>query len=172
MTRVRSLMAGVLVAGLLAGGVASAQGPGNPQRPGGPGGRFAGPIGPGGRGIAGLPLRELKLTDAQRQQIDSILERRRAEDDSLQTKLRAAFDAQRKAMETVPVNEGAIRVAMQELSALEADAAVKAAYVRAEVWGVLTADQQATVKKLQAERDRRAAERPAPGARRGGRTNN
>jgi periplasmic protein CpxP/Spy len=47
-----------------------------PQGPGGRGG-FGGPMGPGGPGM-GLPmLRELNLTDAQRDQIRAITEQRR-----------------------------------------------------------------------------------------------
>ena len=75
----RSLTAGALVVGMLAGGAVFAQGP----RGGGPGrGGRAG--GPGG----GLPLASLSLTQAQQDAIATIRERNRAEMEVLQARMR------------------------------------------------------------------------------------
>jgi Spy/CpxP family protein refolding chaperone len=143
--------AGVLMAGLLAGGAVFAQGPGGPGGRGGPGrgGRF------GGAGDLALPLRELNLSDAQRQQVRDIVTRHAEQDRQVQERLRAAMDAQRKAVETLPVNEGAIRAASADLANAEADAAIARAHLRADVFQVLTPEQQDQAKKLQAQVPRR-----------------
>jgi periplasmic protein CpxP/Spy len=162
MIRFRFLTAGILIAGLLAGGAAFAQGPAGPGAPGGGfGGRGGrgGPGAPGGPGELGLPLQQLNLSDAQRQQIRDLVQRRLEESRDNQERVRAAQEVQRKAMDALPVNEGAIRAAAQDLAAAQADAAVQQAHVRAEVFALLTADQQAQVKKLVAEREARAGER-------------
>jgi Spy/CpxP family protein refolding chaperone len=157
MTRFRSLTGGLVIAGLLAGGVASAQGPG-PGRPGGPAGR-GGRGGPGGAGELGLPLAQLNLTDAQRQQIRDLTQRRLEAGAQVQERLRAALDARRKATEALPVNEGAIRATTADLVAAETEVAILQAHLRAEVVALLTPEQQDQLKKVQAERAERLAER-------------
>jgi Spy/CpxP family protein refolding chaperone len=67
MTRFRSLGVAAVLATILAGGAAFAQGPDDSRV----GRRFGGPG--FGRG-AGLPLRELNLTDAQRQQVRTLMQ--------------------------------------------------------------------------------------------------
>jgi periplasmic protein CpxP/Spy len=151
MNRFQGTVAGVLIAGMLAGGVAFAQGP----RGGGPGGP-----GRGGRiGAPGMALRQLNLTEAQEEQIRSIRERERADAQAAQEALRKAHDAQRDAIETVPVNEGLVRQTTQALADAQSDLALQQARVFNEVWAVLTPAQQAQAKKLRAERDARQADR-------------
>jgi Spy/CpxP family protein refolding chaperone len=154
MIRFRNLTAGVLVAGLLASGTAFAQGPGAFGRGGGRGGR------PGGPGDLGLPLAQLNLSDSQRQQIRELTQRRLQEGESVQTRLRAATEARRAAMEASPVNEGAIRSTTADLVAAETEAAILQAHLRADVLALLTPDQQDQVKKLQAERAASVTDRP------------
>ena len=161
MNRFRSLTAGVLVAGLVASGVAFAQAP---PAPGGPAGapafdRGGRPGGPGGRGDVGLPLRQLNLSDAQRQQIRDLVQLRLQAGKDVQDRLRTARDAMRQATEALPMNEGAIRAAAQTLSLAEADAAVQQARVRDEVFALLTPDQQAHARKLQQDREARVSAR-------------
>jgi periplasmic protein CpxP/Spy len=151
MIRFRVLTGAALIA-LLAGGAAFAQAP---ARPGGAGGSGRGVRGPGGPGGAGLPLAQLNLTDAQREQIRSITEQRPDQGQQLQERLRAAVDAQRKAVETLPVNEGAIRAAAQELALAEAEVAIQRAHTRADVFAILTPEQQEQVKTLQDHRGAR-----------------
>jgi periplasmic protein CpxP/Spy len=147
MNRFQGTVAGVLIAGVLAGGVAFAQGP----RGGGPGGP-----GRGGRmGAPGMALRQLNLTDAQEEQIRGIRERERADVQQAQDALRKAFDAQRDAIEAVPVNEGLVRQTTQALADAQTELALQQARVFNEVWSVLTPAQQAEAKKLQAEREAR-----------------
>jgi Spy/CpxP family protein refolding chaperone len=159
MTRFRSLAAGVLVAVVLASGAALAQGPGRPAGPGGRGGRPGGPGGPGGPGDLGLPLAQLNLTDSQRQQIRELTQRRLPDGQPVQERLRTAMDARRAAMDTIPVNEGAIRATAADLAAAETEAAILQAHLRADVFALLTPEQQDQAKKLQAQRDARVDDR-------------
>jgi len=150
MIRFRTVTAGVLVAGFLAGGAAFAQGAGGPGRPGsGRAGRFGGP---GGPGELGLPLAQLNLSDSQRQQIRDLTRARRQDGEQVQARLRTAMDARRAAIEASPVNEGAIRATTADLVAAETEVAILEAHLRADVLALLTPEQQDQVKKLQAER--------------------
>ena len=156
MVRSRRLMIGAAAAGLLVATLAFAQGPrGGGRGPGGPGGfGMGGPGGPFGMGGPGLGLGMVDLTDAQQQQVRDIRMRNREALEDTATRLKTAQDAQRKAMETLPVDEGQIRAAAQLVADVEADAAVQAARLRAEIWSVLTPAQQAQVTK---QRDTREA---------------
>lgn len=155
MTRAHFLTVGVLAGSLALGVAAFAQGPGGA---GGRVGRFgaAGPGGFRGPGAAiGLPVRELNLSDAQQDQIRDIVQRHRDEMRTAQDHLRTARDAQRKAVETVPVDEGAIRAMTQQLADAETEAAILQARVHSEVWSILTADQQEQARKLESQRESR-----------------
>jgi Spy/CpxP family protein refolding chaperone len=148
----RSLTAGVVVVGLLATGIAFAQGP-----RGGPGGRGRGDgFGPGALGI---PLRQLSLTEAQRTQLEQIRDQHRADMESAMKKLAAARQTQRAAVESVPVDEAKITSLTQDLTQAEVDVAIQTARLNAAVWGVLTDAQKAEVTKLRAERQVRTVER-------------
>jgi protein CpxP len=146
MTRFRSLTAAVAVVALLAGGLVYAQGP-RGGRPGGPGGR--GPL-------AGLPLRELQLTDAQQEQVRQIRSRHETQMREAMTKLETARRAQQKAVETVPADEAQITSLTQDMVQAEVDVAIQASRLNSEIWSVLTPDQQSQLKKLRAERQARA----------------
>jgi Spy/CpxP family protein refolding chaperone len=149
MNRVRYFAAGAVVAAMLATAAGTyAQGPRGGR--GGPGGApFGGPE-------LGLPLAGLNLTDAQQQQVRDIRERHRDEAQQIAGRLRTAMEAQRKAVETTPVNESLIRSTTQELAEVQADAAVAQARVRSEIVSILTAEQQAQLAKVQADRQARA----------------
>ena len=71
--------------------------------------RGGGPFG------AGLPLRELQLTDAQQQQIRDIRSRHETEIREATSRVEAARNAQRKAVETIPANEAQITALTQDL---------------------------------------------------------
>jgi periplasmic protein CpxP/Spy len=134
--------AAVAVVALLAGGLVYAQGP-RGGRPGGPGGR--GPL-------AGLPLRELQLTDAQQEQVRQIRSRHETQIREAMTKLETARRAQQKAVETVPADEAQITSLTQDMVQAEVDAAIQASRLNSEIWSVLTPDQQSQLKKLRADR--------------------
>src|SRR5437868_6103243 len=126
------------------------------QGPGGGGGRgpgrFGGPLGAGGPMGMLPPMlgRELQLTDAQRDQIKSIADSHRDEWKALADRQRAAHEALQAAVTAEAVNESAIREKSAELAAVEADAAVARAHAHAEIVQILTADQKAKLKELEA----------------------
>lgn len=162
MTRSRmvKVVTGAVAAIALAATVAFAQGP----RGGfGPGHGGFGPGGPGGRagmmGPGGLGLGQADLTDAQEQQVRDIRMRHQEAMAAVGERLRAAHEAQRKAVEAMPMDEGAIRAAVGAAAEVEADAAVQMARIRAEIWAVLTPEQQAAAAKRLATRDARMQER-------------
>src|SRR5688500_10276776 len=156
MKRVHVITAAILTAVMSVGGAALAQGP----RAGGPGGPGrAG--GAAGRGLSGLPLAALDLTQAQQDLIRDIRQRHSEEVRSVETRARAAHDAQRQAIEAIPLNEAAIRSTTLALAEVQADLAVLQARVQNEVFAALTPEQQARVKQARAEREKRAQERQA-----------
>jgi protein CpxP len=112
-----------------------------------------------GRGLEGLPLRGLDLTDAQREQVRGIMTARQADFKAIGERLRTAHDAQRQAVTRVPVDENEIRARVSEASAVEADFAILRARIHEQVYQVLTPEQQAKAKTLAAERQKRRAER-------------
>ena len=109
--RYRYVLAGVLVALIVAAGALYAQDGGVR--------RFRGP-GPGGPGI-GVPLQALNLTEAQREQVRQVTEQHREQTRPLIERLRASQLARRQAIETMPVDEGRIRAAMQDAGASTAN---------------------------------------------------
>jgi periplasmic protein CpxP/Spy len=151
MVRFRSLTIGLVVAALLATGVAFAQGP-----RGGPGGRGRGGV--GGPGI-GLPLAALNLTEAQRTQIQEIRDRHRDELSAAMTTLEKARRAQQAAIEKVPADEAQITSLTQDMTQAQVDVAIQSARMHTEVWSVLTPEQRAEVTKRRAERQARLEER-------------
>jgi periplasmic protein CpxP/Spy len=157
MTRFRTLTLTAVLAALLAGGVAFAQGPGR-RGPGGFNG--PGPGGPGGPG--GLPLQALNLSDAQKDQIKQLTEQYRQQDQNVAEQLRSAMEAQRKAVETMPVDEGLIRSTTQALVEAQTEMAIQQARLRSDIFALLTPDQQAQASKLQAERNQRLQQRQRP----------
>lgn len=125
------------------------------------GGRAGGPAGfgrIGGPGL-GLPLRELNLTEAQQQQVKGIEQQHRPAAQQIAERLRTAMDAQRKAIEADPVNDGLIRSTTQQLADVQADAAIERAHLRSDILAILTPDQQAQVKKLEGDRQSREHQR-------------
>ena len=121
-------------------------GPGGPGMRGGPGGMF------------GLPLRELELTDAQREQVKAIMESHREGQKAAGDKLMAARKALHEAVAAEAFDEAAIRAAAGELGTAEADAAVLRARIHAEVFAILTPEQVKKAKALRAEMENRAKE--------------
>jgi periplasmic protein CpxP/Spy len=142
MNRFRSLATGVALVALLATSVAYAQGP----RGGGRGGRGFGPGGPG------LALNELNLTEAQREQVREIRDRYQEQIQALSRHLGDLAAKQRQAIETVPVNETLITSATQDMTQSQVDVAIQEARINADIWSVLTPEQQAKATKLRAER--------------------
>ena len=150
MNRLRWLTTAVAVVALLVGGLVYAQGP-RGGRPGGPGGR--GPL----AGL-GMPLRELQLTDAQKEQVRQIRSRHDAQIRDAMVRLETARRAQQKAVQTVPADEAQITSLTQDMVQAEVDAAIQASRLNSEIWTVLTPDQQSQLKKLREARQARAGQ--------------
>ena len=127
---------------------------GGPDGFGGPGRGRGGPGGPGGP-LAGLPLRELNLTDAQREQVKQIVDARQQEMRAIGERAMAAREALHAATTAPSFDEGLIRAKAAEAAAIEADMAVSRARIFADVFQLLTPQQQAKVKELNDSRPRR-----------------
>jgi Spy/CpxP family protein refolding chaperone len=147
-------VAGALVAAvLLVGTVAEVSAQGGRGRPGfarggGPGG--LGLLGPGGAGIEGA-----NLTEAQQDQVKSIVDARRDE-------LRGLLDRQALARRTLAASAetGAVdEAAAAEVGQASGALALAEARLRAEVLQILTPEQRAAVQKRSAERAERFKER-------------
>jgi protein CpxP len=146
----RTLAAGaaiLLVAGLSAG--VYAQDPGR-----------RGPMGRARHGMFGSPsLRQLDLTEAQREQVREIRQRYEAQRRDAGEQLRKAHQAQRAAVEALPVNEGLIRSTTQALATAQTEMALLHARVHSDVWAILTPEQQEKAKQLRAQRETRMKQR-------------
>ena len=105
--------------------------------------------------LGGLPLRELNLTDAQREQVRQIVDSRQQETRAIGERAMAAREALRAATTSPSFDEGLIRARAAELAAIDADLAVAQARIFADVYQMLTPEQQAKVKELSGSRPRR-----------------
>ena len=155
MTRMTKAVSGALSLGLVAALAVPVLAQGPDSRRHGKRGGF-GRVGPG---AAGLPLRQLELTDAQREQVRGIVTARSAEMKTIHEKLRAARGAEHAAVTRIPVDENEVRARVTEAAAIEADLAVIRARVHEQIYQVLTPEQQQKAKTLQAERQKQRAER-------------
>lgn len=147
-----------LIVGATAALGAREQGPGG-FRPGGGFGR-RGPGGPGPGGPGGLVpgLRELDLTEAQREQVKAVMESHKAEFEAQAQKLGPAHQALGEVITAETLDETAIRQRAAELATVEADGAVLQAKVHAQVWVLLTPEQQQKARDLKAQRAQRRSE--------------
>ena len=156
MDRVRKIVVTAGIVAVMAGGAVAIFAQGGPGRGAGP----LGPGGPGGRGFAaGFALGQLDLSDAQKQQVRDIMQRHRQQSQPVMDRLQQAMRAQRAAINAVPVNEAAVRQAATALAAVEADMAVDQARMHADIFSILTVEQQEKAKQLEAQGQARAQER-------------
>lgn len=150
----RVLIAAGIVAAVAGGAVALAQAP----APGGPGVHGPGRGGRGGPG-ADVGLRGVDLTDAQRDQVRAIHESHRSEFDAARTKLRDAHRAFAEATGAATIDEAAIRARSAEVAAAMADEAILRAKVRAEVFAILTPEQQQKANEVRSSMPQRRQRR-------------
>jgi protein CpxP len=120
-------------------------------------GGVGGPGGFGGFGHRqGLEmLRQLDLTDQQRQQVRTIMENHKSDFQQVRQRIRTAVEAQHAAATATPPDEATIRAKATEVGTAEGDLAVLLARVRTEVFQILTPEQQAKSQELQAQRAQR-----------------
>lgn len=123
------------------------RGPGGPGMPGRPGGPMGGP----GDVLGPMMLGRLDLSDAQREQVRTIVESHRDELRELGERGMHARQALEAAVMANVFDEAAIRAAAAEVGVVEADMAVARARISAEVHQVLTAEQQAKLEQLRAQ---------------------
>ena len=91
---------------------------------------------------------ELELSDSQQSQIRGIL---KTHADEIETQVKAGMESRaalHDAILTQPTDEAAIRLRAQELGAVHGDGAMLFAKIRAEIWPILSADQQQKVATL------------------------
>jgi Spy/CpxP family protein refolding chaperone len=163
-----TLGAGLIALGVSAGAYVHAQDQNTNPQPAPFRGRGLGPGGPG-RGPGGpmgmLPMLGpwLGLTDAQKDQVKAIADAHKDEWKALADRGRTAHLALDAAITADAVDDALIRQKSAEASAVDADAAVARAHAHAEVLQILTADQKAQLKTMQAQMKQHAA-----GQRRGG----
>jgi protein CpxP len=102
-----------------------------------------------------LGLRGVDLTDAQREQVRSIMESHKTEMDEAGTKLRDAHRAFAEAVQAATVDEATVRARSTAVATAMADDALLRAKIRAEVQAILTPEQQQQLKQRRGEGPRR-----------------
>jgi periplasmic protein CpxP/Spy len=105
--------------------------------------------------LGGLPLRELNLTESQREQVRTIVESRESETRAIGERAMAAREALHAATTSPSFDEGLVRTRAAEVAALDADLAVARARIFADVFQILTPEQQAKAKEISGSRPRR-----------------
>jgi periplasmic protein CpxP/Spy len=120
--------------GMMRGG-----GPGGPGMMGGPGGML---------GMFGRGMRELNLTDAQREQIRTIAGSHKADFDAIGERMRTAREALHDATTAGTADEATIRAKAAAVAAVDADVAVLQWKLHTEVSAILTPEQLQKAKEL------------------------
>src|SRR3954454_12479294 len=98
-------------------------------------------------------LKEVGMTDAQKDQIRGIMREQRPQLRPLRKQMVEERRALRTTIEASPVNESAIRTQAARVAQVQADLAVKRAQIADRVRGVLTPEQQAKLKEIKAQCD-------------------
>jgi protein CpxP len=105
--------------------------------------------------------KELQLTAQQKQQIKEIFARNRPQNDPLMKQMHTERRALRTLIQADAIDETAIRAQSAKIAVVEADLAVQRARIAREVRAILTPEQIAKEKELQAQRDSKMEERAA-----------
>src|SRR4029079_14565147 len=137
------MMKRVVIAAALAAALAGGSALAIAQPPqGGPGMRGPGgpPGGPGGP-MMDFGLRAIDLTDAQKEQVRTIMDSHKAEFDQVRTRMRDAQRAFGAATQADTIDEAAIRTQATAVAGVMADVAILRAKVHGEVLQILTAEQ-------------------------------
>ena len=120
-------------------------------RDGPPGLRWEMPGGRAGSPAWMLPLRQLDLTDAQRQEVRAIFDQNQSMLRATGEQLGRAKQALHEVVTSDWVNESEIRARAETLGLAEGEAAVVRADLYVQLWRILTPAQQARVQEIEAE---------------------
>ena len=147
----RILVAAGLIAALAGSSLVMAQSQPGPRRPGiserrGPAGRV--PLG----NLRELGLRGIDLTDAQREQVRTIMQTHQSQFQQANTRLRDAHRAFAESVQAESLNEATVRARSADVANAMAEQAILRARVRGEVLNILTAEQQEQVKSSKGSR--------------------
>jgi Spy/CpxP family protein refolding chaperone len=118
----------------------------------GPQGEGMGPMGHGGPMSQLRMLRELDLSDDQRQQIRALFEE--VDASGAPERLREARESLHNAIES-GADEASLRQLASQLGAVEGDAAVERARVHTRIQEILTADQRRELEQLKVQAEER-----------------
>lgn len=166
----RGLVGAALVATIAVVGTTAIGASGEAQPPG-PRGGLGGPArpGPGGPfGGFGLNLRD--LSEEQREQAQRVIESHAEEMERLGTELRTARFALEDTIAATPLDEAAILQRSADVGAAEGRLAVVRGRMQAEIFALLTPEQQQQVTERREQmRERREAGEPRPPRRPGAR---
>jgi protein CpxP len=102
-------------------------------------------------GALGPVIAHLDLTDAQKDQVKGIMDSHRDELKGFGDRAMTARQALQSAVVADALNEGLIRARAAELATVESDLAVAHARIHAEVFRILTPEQQVKAKEAQAQ---------------------
>ncbi len=170
------IMTGLVAVVLAVAGTFAAGSVLHAQRGGGGFGEMAGPMGGGPMGggpfgggpFGGGPfgferrglelLRRLDLTEDQRKQVRTILEGHKSEFQQIRKQIREDIIAEHAAAQQTPPDEATILAKAQDLGLAQGHLVVLTAHVRAEVFAVLTPDQQAKAQALKQRLEERRKE--------------
>ncbi len=106
-------------------------------------------------------VKELQLTSQQKQQVKDIFTNNKPLAGPLMKQFMTERRALRNLIQADTIDEVAIRAQSAKLAAVGADLAVQRAHVAQAIRGVLTPEQIAKARELQAQRDRKMEERAA-----------
>lgn len=153
---------GALVMMMAAAAGFAQDGPRQGPRPGAPRGeRGFGPRGPGGPG-GGIPfLRDLNLTDAQKEQVKQIMDGFRAGTQELREKMRSLGGREGDLLNGAAFDEAAVRSAAQARAQVQVELEVAHARMLSQVYNVLTAEQKAKLAERRQQFEQRRREREA-----------
>ncbi|MCA1583208.1 MAG: Spy/CpxP family protein refolding chaperone [Acidobacteria bacterium] len=98
-----------------------------------------------------IGIRHLDLTDAQEEQVRTVVQGHRDELTQIGARLRTANMALNDAVTASTFDESTIRARSAEVAAVQADAAVLKGRVHGEVWNILTPEQQQKAAELRAK---------------------
>ena len=116
-------------------------------------GRHYRPYGMMGPGLRGLKtMIQLNLSDAQKSEIISIIEKYENEGRSLKRSLREARENCARVLETEPFNEAEVRNALRQTAPIREELLVMRLKMMAELKTVLTAEQRRLFKNLRGKR--------------------